>query len=456
MTPAQRGGTLPGLRMTPTALQPQPAPGALPPLAEDAFDVGETADSLARLVAAAAVNGGIFRVHMPGRGVDAWILNNPEDIRQVLLIHHDRYAKGIGLVDRVAILLGNGIIVSHGELWKRQRRMIQPAFTRRAHASFAAVICERIDAELTDWRRRAQAGEVIDLTETLSRMALDIVLRALFGEDLEWLTARIGANPFDIIAQDATRDLKFAYRFRSLGKLVAELARRRAEDAAPRPDILGSLVAARDRDSGEPMPERQLVDEVMTMIIAGHETSATAMNFTWYLLSRYPLVERKLHAEIDALPDQRLWSFEDARRLPYTRALIEESMRLYPPVWLLTRRALEADTLSGYALPPGADVMFSPYVIQRHPDHWQAPEEFRPERFLAEDPRERYVYIPFGAGPRRCIGEEFSLYEMTVHFARMARHLRLLPADDTPMELDAAINLRTKHPLRMRLLPRQG
>jgi enediyne biosynthesis protein E7 len=204
------------------------------------------------------------------------------------------------------------------------------------------------------------------------------------------------------------------------------------------------------------MPERQLIDEVMTMIIAGHETSATAMNFTWHLLSRHPQAEQKLHAEIDALPDQRLWSFEDARRLPYTRALIEESLRLYPPVWLLTRRALEADTLSGYALPPGADVMFSPYVIQRHPDHWQAPEEFRPERFLAEDPRERYVYIPFGAGPRRCIGEEFSLYEMTVHVARMARHLRLLPVDAEPVELEAAINLRTKHPLRMRLLPRQG
>jgi cytochrome P450 len=442
--------------MIPTAPQAQPAPDALPPLAQDAFDVGETADSLSRLVAAAAANGGIFRVHMPARGVDAWILNNPDDIRQVLLHHHDRYAKGIGLVDRVAMLLGNGIIVSHGELWKRQRRMIQPAFTRRAHASFAAVICERLDAELQDWLGRAAAAEVIDLTETLSRMALDIVLHALFGADLRWLVERMGANPFDIIAQDARRDLRFAYRFRSLTRLVAELAQRRAAESEPRPDILGSLVAARDRDTGEPMPERQLVDEVMTMIIAGHETSATAMNFTWYLLSQHPEAERRLHAEVDALPDRRSWSFEEARQLPYTRALIEESLRLYPPVWLLTRRALEADVLSGYALRAGTDVMFSPYVIHRHPAYWEAPEEFRPERFLAEDPRERYVYIPFGAGPRRCIGEEFSLYEMTVHFARMARHLRLVPADDAPMELEAAINLRTRHPLRMRPVRRRG
>jgi len=433
-----------------------PGPGALPPLANDAFDVGATEDSLERLVAAAAGQGGLFRVHMPGRGADAWIVNNPDDIRQVLLAHHDYYSKGLGLVDRVAILLGNGIIVSHGELWKRQRRMIQPAFTRRAHGAFATVICERIDAELADWRRRAAQGEVIDLTETLSRMALDIVLRALFGTDLEWLVGRMGMNPFDIITQDATRDLRFAYRFRSLGKLVAELAQRRAADPGGHEDILASLVAARDRDTGEPMPERQLIDEVMTMIIAGHETSATAMNFTWYLLSRHPEAERRLHAEIDALPDEPVVGFDAVRQYPYTRALIQESMRLYPPVWLLPRRALQPDTLSGYTVPAGTDVMLSPYLIHRHPGHWEAPEEFRPERFLAEDPRERYVYIPFGAGPRRCLGEEFSLYEMTVHFARMARYLRLEPADDTPMQLEAAINLRTRAPLRMRLVPRSA
>jgi cytochrome P450 len=428
---------------------------ALPPLAADAFDVGSTPDSLERLQAVAATAGDIFRVRMPGRHADAWILNNPEDIHTVLLAHHERYAKGLGLIDRVAILLGNGIIVSHGELWKRQRRMIQPAFTKRAHATFASVICARLDLELQDWRRRARAGEVLEITSALSRMALDIVLRAIFSGDLEWLFERAGGNPFDIIVDDTARDLRFAYRYRSLGKYVAELARRRAAEATPREDILGALVAGRDRDTGEPMSERQLIDEVMTMIIAGHETSATAMNFTWYLLSRHPEVEQRLHAEIDALPDAPLLSFEESRALRYTRAMIEEAMRLYPPVWLLTRRALEPDTLSGYALPAGTDVMFSPYILHRHPRHWDAPEAFRPERFLAADPRDRYIYIPFGAGPRRCLGEEFSLYEMSVHFARVARHLRLLPADTEPMELEAAINLRTRLPLRMRLLPRQ-
>ncbi|MFO1400468.1 MAG: cytochrome P450 [Steroidobacteraceae bacterium] len=441
--------------MTRTSTSSTPAAGDLPPLAADAFEVGATPDSLERLQAVAATSGDIFRVHMPERRADAWILNNPEDVRQVLLNHHDRYAKGLGLIDRVAILLGNGIIVSHGELWKRQRRMIQPAFTKRSHATFAQVICERLDAELQDWRRRARAGEVLDVTAALSRMALDIVLRALFSDDLEWLIERAGGNPFLMIVEDPARDLKFAYRYRQLGKLVAELARRRADDAAPRADILGALVAGRDRETGEAMGERQLIDEVMTMIIAGHETSATAMNFAWYLLSRHPQIEQRVHAEVDALPDTVVVSFEAARALRYTRAMIEESMRLYPPVWLLTRRALEPDTLSGYTLPAGADVMFSPYILHRHPRHWQAPEEFRPERFLAEDPRERYVYIPFGAGPRRCLGEEFSLYEMSVHFARVTRHLRLLPADAEPMELEAGINLRTRRPLRMRLVPRQ-
>ncbi|MCC7463717.1 MAG: cytochrome P450 [Gammaproteobacteria bacterium] len=434
----------------------RPAPSnALPPLADDAFDVGATPDSLERLQAAAATNGDIFRVRMPGRRADAWILNNAEDIRQVLLHHHERYAKGLGLIDRVALLLGNGIIVSHGALWKRQRRMIQPAFSRHAHATFAQLIGTRLDAELQAWRRCAAAGASLEITGALSRMALDIVLRALFSSDLDGLCQRAGGNPFAMIVDDPARDLKFAYRFRSLGRLVADLARQRATDAEPRSDILGALVAGRDRESGAAMSERQLIDEVMTMIIAGHETSATALNFTWYLLSRHPEAERRLHAEVDALPDSVVVSFEEARELRYTRAVIEESMRLYPPVWLLTRRALQSDTLSGYTLPAGTDVMFSPYLLHRHPRYWQAPEAFRPERFLADDPRQRHVYIPFGAGPRRCLGEEFSLYEMSVHVARSARHLLVRPADDEPMQLEAAINLRTRRPLRMRLLPRR-
>ena len=424
-----------------------------PPLDPDAFDVGSTEDSLPRLIDAAARSGDLFRIHAPGRGADTWFLNSPADIKRVLVTNHRNYTKGIGL-DRVRILLGDGIMTSEGDLWRRQRRMIQPFFHRRVIETFAETIDSAVAERMRLWSRSAESGEPIAMTSEMSELTLAIILRSLFGDDLEWLTERIGQNPFAIVTEHAARDLQFAYRFRSLVRLVGELVARRRAENLDRPDFLGMLMAARDKETGAPMPDRELLDEAMTLVVAGHETSASALNWTWYLLATHPEVYDRVAREAQGLqPDQRL-TYADAESLRETRSVILEAMRLYPPGWILSRRTLTEDVLSGHRIPAGTDVMLSPYLIQRHPKHWESPDEFRPERFLDDDPRDRWIYIPFAAGPRHCVGENFAMYEMTVHVARVAARWRMEYLDDGPLDIEAAINLRTRGDLRMRLHPR--
>ena len=444
--------------MTPDHLQhtgtrPSPPALPLPPLARDEFDVGETPDSLERLVACARESGDLFRIHAPSRGSDTWVVNDPADIKRVLVTNHRNYTKGIGL-DRVAILLGNGIMTSEGDTWRRQRRMIQPLFHRGVVERHAKLIDDCTDARLERWRDSAARGEPIDVPTETSELTLDIVLRAIFGDDLDWLGERTGANPFAIVTAEPERNLLFAYRFRSLSRVIGELVARRRAESEERPDFLGMLMAARDRDTGAPMSDSELLDEVMTLIVAGHETTAAALNFVWYLLSQHPAAESRLHAELDAVPERRGLAYEDTEALRYTQAVIQEALRLYPPGWVLTRRTVESDVLSGYTIPAGTDLIVSPYLIGRHPAHWPAPDWFRPERFLDDDPRGRWIYIPFAAGPRHCVGENFAMYEMTVHVARVARRWRLELVDDGPLQLEAAINLRSRQALRMNLLPR--
>jgi len=431
------------------------AAGRLPPLAADQFDVGSTADSLERLVMAASECGDVFRIHAPGRKSDTWIINNPADIKRVLVTNHRNYTKGVGL-DRVKILLGNGIMTSEGATWRRQRRMIQPFFHRRVLEQFGTLIENCIDERLGRWQQFADRGEPIDITEEMSGLTLDIILRSIFGADLGWLTERMAGNPFQIVTEDSVRNLQFAYKFRSLTRLVAELVAKRRSSNEDHFDFLGMLIAARDKETGAPMPERELLDEAMTLVVAGHETSASALNWTWYLLATHPRAAARLYAEIDAMPARSGLSIQDTENLRYTQAVLQEAMRLYPPGWILSRRTIGADTLSGYAVPPATDVMLSPYLIQRHPRHWERPAEFLPERFAdsATDPRDQWIYIPFAAGPRHCVGETFAMYEMTLHVARVARRWRFEYVDDGPIGVEAAINLRSRRGLRMRLVPR--
>ncbi|MCM2311798.1 MAG: cytochrome P450, partial [Steroidobacteraceae bacterium] len=207
------------------------------------------------------------------------------------------------------------------------------------------------------------------------------------------------------------------------------------------------------RDSGQGINERELIDEILTLVVAGHETTASALNWTWWLLSQHPDVEQRLHAEHDRVGDLEAASYDDLERLPWSRSVLQESMRLYPPGWLLTRRSIGPDRLGGYALPPGTDVFLSPFMVHRHPAFWDNAESFDPDRFGVgrAEGRHPFAYLPFGAGPRHCIGENFATFEMMLHLNGAARRFRLRPVTPGPVALEARINLRPARDIYMRV-----
>ncbi|HTW74167.1 MAG TPA: cytochrome P450 [Steroidobacteraceae bacterium] len=430
-----------------------PSAARTPPEPQFSFDIGDAQDSLERMRELHASLGDIYRVYSPGRRRYAYVIHHPDDARRVLLANPGNYVKGFGL-DRVKVLTGNGLVTSEGDFWRAQRYMMQPMFHRRVIARFAGIVAAANERLIERWERQAARGEAVNVTDDTSELTLEVILRAIFGEDLDRLSREPGGNPFQLIAREPVRDLSFAYRFRQLRARVSELAaRRRASGSPEQPDFIGLLVAARDRASGAPMGERELVDEVMTLIIAGHETAASTLNSAWYLLSQHPQAETRLQAEIDALPEQPLPDLAATEALAYTRSVLSETLRLYPPVWLISRRTLGPDVLAGYPIPAGVDVLLSPYLIHRHPQFWSDPEQFRPERpELARDARRpQGAYIPFSAGPRHCVGESLAMFEMCVHLYKLVRRFRLRYEPGRPMPLEALINLRTRDPLLMRL-----
>jgi enediyne biosynthesis protein E7 len=211
------------------------------------------------------------------------------------------------------------------------------------------------------------------------------------------------------------------------------------------------FMLTRDRETDEPMSDKELIDEVLTLIVAGHETTAAALTWTWYLVSRHPEAAERLRAEADQTSAEEVLGLGAAEAMSYTHQVLQESLRLYPPGWLITRRAIEADELGGFAIAPRTDVFISPYMLHRHPAFWSDAEEFRPERFADADANERhkFAYIPFAVGPRHCIGENIAMFEMLVHMRTMMRRFRLSRASDEPIELEAQINLRPRSNLMM-------
>ncbi|HMA12042.1 MAG TPA: cytochrome P450 [Steroidobacteraceae bacterium] len=430
----------------------------LPPESDQRFDIGSTADSLDRMRTIYAQLGDAYRVYAPGRQSHTWVFNHPDDVRRILISNHKNYAKGVGF-DRIKILLGNGIIVSEGEFWKRQRRMLQPTFHRRVLAQFDRLIAGANDRLLAGWERKCDAGEPVNVTEDMSTMTLEIILGAIFGNDLAAMHAETGENPFAVLTEESARDLRFAYNFHKLRALIGRIvARRRAAGGQPAgdgPDYVSMMLAAKDKESGTGMTDKEVVDEITTMVIAGHETTASALNWTWYLLGEHPDVERRLHAEIDANPEVAVPQLAQMEALPYSNMVIREAMRLYPPVWVISRKTIEADQLGGYTVPPGTDVFISPYFVHRHPQFWSDAEKFIPDRFerLDED-RPKLTYLPFSAGAHHCIGETLAIFEMLVHLNRFARRFSLRRIDNEPVSFEALINLRATRPFIMRLTRR--
>jgi cytochrome P450 len=374
-------------------------------------------------------------------GTSAYVVSDPDLADHVLRVNWQNYKKGQA-IKRIGFLLGNGLMVSEGEQWKRQRRMIQPAFHEKALSNFTSVILAENLALLNQWEQAASRKQSVNITSDISSSILKITLISIFGEDYEQVAAK-----FNLVSEEHARTMQFAESFRPLRKTVLEIAMQRRARNVSGADFLGMLMEARDEKTGQPMSDAQLVSEIVTLVVAGHETTASTLNWAWYLLSQHPEVEEKLARELATLPANTLPALNQLLQFPYARQVIEETLRLYPAGWLMTRRAIKDDRLGEYFVPAGTEIYIAPYLIQRHPAFWRQPSRFNPERFAADQSKERHPYamIPFSAGPRKCIGEMLARIEMQFHLIIIARRLRLTYKSETAPEMDAGVNLRSKH-----------
>ena len=388
--------------------------------------------------------GDIYKASIYGTRV--YVTRDPRHAQHVLRENWQNYTKGQA-IKRVALLLGNGLMVSEGEFWKRQRRMIRPAFHRAVVEGLGKTITDANIALLGRWEKASRDGSSVNVTRDVSGMVLEVVLRSIFGNNYEQV-----APHFSILSEETARNLGFAKTFRHFAGVIFDLAAQRRDRKAQATDILGMLMEARDQKSGEAMPDRQLVNEIKTLIVAGHETTASTLSWTWYLLSRHPEVEEKLSHEIDYLAVSEYPRIDEVMKFAYTRQVIDEAMRLYPPGWLMTRKARKEDLLGEYFVPAATEIYVSPYFIQRNPKLWVEPDRFNPDRFDPSHSKDRHplATLPFSAGPRNCIGEVFARIEMQIHLMTIARHLRLRPIDEDSPELDIGVNLRSKHDLMMK------
>lgn len=415
-------------------------------------------DRLGFVVKATRESGDLVEFRMGRRRL--FLLNHPEAARAVLREPASKYAKGVGLAE-ARPLLGGGLLTGEGDPWHDGRQRLHDLLQPHRMERYAGAIVASTVAWLEGWPGRSP-GEAFDATDEMSELTLEILGRTLLRGDLRG-HAGLAAD-FDLVERWALRrmaslwpapvswptwgNLRLRRALARIDRTVAALiSAHRAESRAGDEDALDLLLA------GSPPPAAdQMRDDVMSLLLAGHETSAAALAWTWYLLARHPPAARHLRAELDRELGDRPAGLADLPRLPYTRAVLQEALRLYPPVWMLPRRAKADGLLFGRPIPAGSDVLVCPYTLHRHPDHWERPEEFRPERFLpGAPPPVPGAYLPFGQGPRACLGSAFALMELTLVVATVARRYELDLAPGCDPRPEPLLTLKARN---LRLIPR--
>jgi cytochrome P450 len=389
--------------------------------------------------------------------VPAIFLYHPDDIEHVLVTNPRNFIKSMSLRSNFfQRLVGNGLLTSQGEEWRRQRRLSQPAFHRERVATYANVMVDYTQRLTSKW----QAGETRDIHRDMMRLTLEIVVSCLFSADVSSDVDEVGATLKELVKPFASQaTLKWIlnnrlptpahFRFHALAKKIDKVVYRiiseRRASGKDEGDLLSMLLAARDED-GSQMSDRQLRDEVMTLFLAGHETTALTLAWSWYLLGTHPEVERKFHAELDDVLGDREPTAADLPRLRYTEQIAKESMRLYPPAYGLGREAIEDCEIGGYHVPAGTQVFMFQWATQRDPRFYDEPLEFKPERWTDEFNARlpKYAYFPFGAGPRACIGVSFAMMEIVLALATIGQRFRLELVPDHPVSIFPAMSLRPR------------
>jgi cytochrome P450 len=422
-----------------------------------------TGDRLGLMNLAASNYGDAVRLSIGPKTL--YMFNNPEYAKHVLADNASNYHKGIGLVEAKRAI-GDGLLTSDGELWRKQRKMIQPVFQAKRIAQQAGVVAAEAGRLVERLRSHAGAGP-IDITQEMTGLTLGVLGQALLDADLG-VYAGVG-HSFEAVQDQAMfemvtlgkvpmwvplpKQLRFRKARQNLEQVVdALVADRLARDGdGDGDDVMSRLIDSTRREPDPVVGRQRMRDELVTLLLAGHETTASTLSWTFYLLDKHPYVWQRLHDEAVEVLGDRLPTYEDLHRLTYTSMVVEEVMRLYPPVWILPRLAQADDEVGGYHVPAGADVVVCPYTMHRHPDYWTDPERFDPERF---DPnrtanRPGYAYIPFGAGPRFCVGNHLGMMEAVFVISAVVRQLRLAKLPGYQVVPEPMLSLRVRGGLPM-------
>lgn len=403
-------------------------------------------------------------VHIRFGPVRSYLLNHPDLIEQALVTNYRSYVKGPAIRNN-RVLFGNGLLSSEGDFWRGQRRLAQPAFRRDRIDGYVDTMVKVAERHTASW----QDAGTTDVHETMTRITVDIAARTLFDTDVSDRTSYVGESVR--LAQDALHfkitnlfvlrlpewlpfpvNLALRRAARGLEALVHRTIEERRRSGQDHGDLLSSLLATRDED-GRPMPDRQLRDEVITLLVAGFETSAIALTWSLHLLAEHPEVQDRLAGELDRVLQGRTPNASDRENLTYTEQVVLESMRLYPPAWAIARTAVENTRIGDFSIPRGALVFASQWVTHRDERWFPEPEQFAPERWTPEFMKSlpRHAYFPFGGGPRICIGNTFAMTEAVMALATICRRWRFAPVPEHPIILQPAITLRPKHGVRLRL-----
>ncbi|MEO5916558.1 MAG: cytochrome P450 [Luteolibacter sp.] len=426
-------------------------------------------DVLGLVMKSAAEYGDIVRCRLGPNVIH--LLNHPDHVEHVLQRRSANYDKQTRSSDTIRSISGESLLTASGEFWKRQRRMDQPAFHHQQIAGFTRKMTDAAENMLDRWQNHSPPGSAIDIASEMSRLTYSIVGRTLFsfdtGTDAEvieqamWVMLphvfkRLGhiVQVPDWFPSPANR--RFRKSLAEVDRVVYQIIARHREameNGTPDNDLLAMLIQARDPETEAALSDTQLRNETITFLLAGHETTANALTWTFHLLSQHPEVERQLIDEIRSVLGDRTPVLEDMPKLTYTKRVIQESMRLYPPIWIIERHAIDEDEIGGFHIPAGSSVVISPYALHRHPAFWERPEDFDPSRFESPPPE---AYIPFGAGPRFCIGHEFAMLEarLITVMVMQAYQLRMVPGH--PVEPMPDITLRSRHGMMMTLHPRRN
>lgn len=390
-------------------------------------------------------------------------LYHPEHIKRVFQDRQKVYQRGwqYRLLGR---LLGQGMIVTDGDIWLRQRRLTQPAFHRQRLPGYVDMMADVTAEAISRWEQLV--GQPLDLEAEMSRLTLAIICRTMFGRIVgdeaeivrhsfhsmkNYLQMRLN-RPFSSLPVwfPTPSARRFRASMKALDRIVFSIIEARRASQRDAGDLLSMLLLARDDETGEQMDDRQLRDQVLTFFIAGHETTAVALTWTWFLLASHPQCMQQVTREVGEVLGPRRPHPEDLLRLNYTRMAIEESMRLYPPVHTLVRTPTEDDEIDGFRIPAGSNVIVSQYVTHRHPDFWDRPDEFNPSRFEPQQAAERpkYAYFPFIGGPHQCIGAEFAMLEACLIVGMLLQkfELELMPGQD--IQCQASLALLPRNPIR--------